>query len=131
MSNSFNLLSGPSRGKYNVSQLQTDSDIFVDVLNILNCSGKLAYLHVGNGLDTNLELRLTIDDIQFSVLSFDSVDQRHCVIVKGYFAIGNVVLTTVTAASMINLEFNSSLHIEIRRTLGTVNILSQALYQLD
>jgi len=125
------------RGTFNGTQFDTTSGTFVTVLTITG-SGKLCSLgiKVTNAADT-IELRVTIDSFVFQTLSFTgSTDDQLVVIDQRDLAVVNYNLSNFArppvAQSLFDIEFSTSLLIEIRRSAGTgAKVVCRAFYSLD
>ena len=120
----------PARGKFSFAQLVTASDVYVNVLNISKGSGFINNILIGNGTDTNIQIRITIDGITLLERNYTTFDS-YAWICWNSFVDDPVNITTTSYSNAFFVEFNTSLKVEIRRTAGTDNVSSQVLYNLD
>ncbi|MBA7523131.1 hypothetical protein ES705_15254 [subsurface metagenome] len=124
------------RGKFHTAFFSTTSNTFVEALNITG-HGKLLFLafRVINLADT-VEIRLTTDGFEWLLIfhTGDIVYQNilpDCnLLVEGAFL--KLVPEPQPQPLLFDVEFSTSLLIELRRSAGTAeSVVCKAYYQLD
>ena len=125
------------RGDFSIFYLATTSSSFVDVLNITG-QGKLLYclIEVLDAADT-FEIKIIVDAIACTALSHTGDTNKQVIIYADVTSAGDTInLGKVAIASipgyLLNIEFSTSLQIQIRRSAGTANqILCKAAVNVD
>lgn len=125
------------RGHFNCVGSSSTSDTWASIINVTG-QGKLYMIGIQckSSADT-LELRITIDGKLSEVLSHTADADRHWVIPFIYdpntdeFRLSKVAVTGSDFNSL-NVEFDTSLLIELRRSAGTANwVGAKIIYSLD
>lgn len=113
------------RGNLSFPYAQTTFDVLLDVCNITG-QGKLNYINIStSNVASTVELTIIIDGVTGTLVTHtgDNLIMRVFPMDSDYsgssFTFGKTVLTT-SDANLINLEFDTSLHIQLRRSAGPV-----------
>ena len=117
------------RGSIAYDNLSTSNSSYQDVTNITG-QGKLHTLigRCGDAADT-IQILLTIDAYSFAAWTFTGDALYHCLTIG---EANNLYLITNNLRRQINLEFDTSLRIQVRRSGGVAaNVECMAYYLLD
>lgn len=137
MSNSFNLFPHSVRGTYHTGYAYSDQSTFVDVVNILGHGLLHRCAFTLEDVGSQIELRFYLDGKLLSEFQFSgSLDPQVLYpVIHGMLA-DNIQFQSKNAegsdVNLINLEFDTSLRVQMRRAAGTVaNVFASIIYILD
>ncbi|MBA7477061.1 hypothetical protein ES707_12459 [subsurface metagenome] len=121
------------RGHMERAWITTNSTEFVDLINITG-QGKIwkidfSLVDVGD----NLEIKITVDGLWFTTFAYEGTKliDFHCLAPKPVSLNQPTVQISNEIPFIFNLEFDTSLKIEVRSTLGENNKTFGCTYSLD
>jgi len=137
MSNSFQIAAPQNvRGKFYTAWLSTSSASFVEVLNLTG-HGKLLHLafKVLN-LDDTVEIRLTTDGLEWYLIFHTGDIVYQNIVPDCNLILAGAMLKLIPEPQpqplLFDVEFSTSLLIELRRSAGTNDAVAcKVYYQLD
>ncbi len=105
---------------------------YTDSINITG-HGKLLYISIHSINTVDMDLLITIDGTAFNVLSAVGDDSYHPVILDQSLAGLNLQYITAADArnTLLNIEFDTTLLIQTKRTGDAGTVTVQIIYQLD
>lgn len=137
MSNSFNIFPPSRRGTYHTAFGFTDQSTFIDIVNVQGHGLLHRCIFYLTDAGSQIEYRFYLDGKLLSENQFTgSVDYQVAYpSIHGMLA-NNIQFQSVNAegspVNLINLEFNTSLVFQIRRSSGVVaNVTASIVYILD